>query len=225
MKVAVIQPHYLPWMGYFAMMDAVDVFVFYDDVQFSHQSWQQRNKIRLADGRVQWLTVPIHRDFGQRICDVKIQFGREWQDKHWETIKQSYSKAPYFNLYEPYIHEIYEVGWYNLSDLTIYMTRMLAEMLNIKVPRLYKSSDMGLEGKATDRLIMLLKKLGATEYVSGLAALDYIEEDKFTDIKLSWFVYVPAMYPQMHSEFISHLSAIDLLFNTGEDAIRYVRQR
>jgi len=222
MKVAVLQPMYLPWVGVFAMMDSVDAFVFYDDVQFSHQSWQQRNRIRLVDGRTQWLTVPIIRDFPQKINEVKIKFGREWQDNHWKTLEQAYSKTKGFQLYADYIREFYLVGWYNLSDLTIYTTRMIAEMIGIKMPRFYKSSEMELEGRATDRLIMLLKKLEATEYLSGLAAQSYIEEDKFTDIKLTWFVHTPKEYPQRHKEFVSHLSAIDLLMNAGEGAIEYV---
>ena len=225
MKVIVNQPTYIPWMGYFAMIDLADVFVFYDDVQFSVQSWQQSNRIKTAQG-IQKLTVPIERHFGQKINEVKINSFYTWGAKHWKSIGQSYSKAPYFEQYESYIRDTYEVGWYYLCDLNIYLIRLLTELLDVRIPKFVKSSERKLSGAKTDRLIPLLQELGATEYISGLAAKDYIGEDKFkeADIKLTWFNYQHPAYPQIRGEFISHLSAIDLLFNTGAEAINYIRR-
>ncbi len=223
--VVVNQPTYLPWIGYFAMMDMADAFVFLDDVQLSVQSWQQRNRIKTANG-TQWLTVPIIRQPGQRICDVSINYNTDWQRKHWESIKQAYSKAPYFNDYAPYIQEMYRVKWFLLSDYTMNFARNIALLLNVKIPSIYTSSAMFSVGSKTDRLISLLTNIGATEYVSGKAAQKYIEPEKFesSGIELTWFDYKHPVYPQIRGEFAPYLSALDLLFNTGEKAIEYIRK-
>lgn len=226
MIAVVNQPTYLPWIGYFAMMDKADTFVFYDDVQLSVQSWQQRNRIKTGNG-VQWLTIPIVREQGQRICDVAINYNTDWRKDHWETIKQAYSKAPYFKLYAPYIEEIYRVKWFLLSDYTVYIVRIMAMLLDIKMPSTYTSSAIFTTGSKTDRLISLLKNIGATEYVSGLAAKKYIEPEKFdkAGIDLKWFDYEHPVYPQIRDGFVAYLSAIDLLFNTGDKAIEFIRNQ
>lgn len=227
MKVAVVQPHYLPWIGYMALMDSVDVFVFYNDVQFSRQSWQQRNKIKLNSGEIHWLTVPVLSGKQHlRIKDMQINISDNWRRKHWDTIEQNYSKCPHFEPYSWYIEDLYASRWFYLADLTIYYTRILARLLNVKMPKTYLSSEFDLQGHKTDRLIMLLKQLEATEYISSLGAKSYIEEYQFkqANIKLTWFDYKHPQYPQKGKEFIPYLSAIDLLFNTGEDAINYIRQ-
>jgi len=224
MITVVNQPTYLPWIGYFAMMDRADNFVFYDDVQLSAQSWQQRNKIKTSSG-VQWLTIPIMREIGQRICDVKINHSTDWPRKHWKTIEQAYSKTEFFKTYGPYIDELYRVNWYLLGDFTMYVAKILAMLLDIKMPTIYTSSALFTEGTKTDRLISLLKNLKTTEYISGQAGRKYIEPEKFEEagIKLTWFEYDHPVYPQIRGEFIPYLSALDLLMNTGDKAIEYVR--
>ncbi len=208
-------------------MDSVDTFVFYNDVQFSRQSWQQRNKIKTNKGDVLWLTVPVlEGTHHRRINDIQINPSILWKRKHWETIEQNYSKSPCFNPYSWYIEDLYAGRWVYLADMTIYYTRILAMLLDIRMPRTLLSSDFDLQGRKTDRLIMLLKKLGATEYISGLGAKNYIEEEQFQQagIKLTWFDYKHPVYPQIGMEFIPYLSVLDLLFNTGEEATKYVRQ-
>lgn len=222
--ITCMQPTYLPWSGFLALMDKVDTFVYYDDVQLSHQSWQQRNRIKTSQG-VRWLTIPIVRQEFQRICDVKINYNTDWQRKHWETIEQSYSKAPYFNLYAPYISDIYRVKWFLLSDFNIYVIKILSMLTEIKIPVIYNSSSIFTEGSKTDRLISLLKNLGDKEYISAPAAKNYIEPEKFekAGIKLTWFEYEHPIYPQIRGEFISYLSVLDLLFNVGEKSVEYIR--
>ena len=224
MKVCVNQPTYLPWCGYLAMMDSCDMFVYYDDVQMSVQSWQQRNRIKSKDG-AKWLTIPIIHSQGQKICDTGINYATDWQRKHWQSISQAYSRSPHFSKYAPYIEELYAVRWYLLSDYCMYITNILAMGLNIKIPHIRTSSSIYSEGSKGDRLISLLKNLGATEYISGLAAKSYIEEEKFdkAGIKLTWFDYKHPEYPQLYGDFIPYLSVLDLLFNVGEDAITYIR--
>ncbi len=225
MKVAVCQPMYLPWIGYFALMDKVDVYVFYDDVQFSPQSWQQRNRIKTGNG-IQWLTIPIKRNFGQKICDVEINTDVIWRVNHAKAIEQAYSKAPNFEPYSWYIDDFYQMYWYYLSDLTIYESTFIAEMLDVELPEFLKSSEMNLTGSKDDRLLELLEKVGATEYISGVKAKDYIDEDKFkkAGIKLTWFEYEHPVYPQIRGEFVPYMSAIDLMFNVGKESVKYVHQ-
>ena len=225
MKVAVCQPHYLPWCGHLALIDSVDTYVFYDDVQFSPQSWQQRNRIKTANG-IQWLTIPIERNFPQKINEVKINFSKPWRDKHWETIQQSYSKAPFFKESAKFWEDFYQVRFFYLSDMTEYLTRMMMKGFNLKEPKYIQSSEMELEGDKTDRLIRLLTQIGATEYVSGVKARAYIEDDKFKEagIKLGWFDYKPQEYPQLYGEFIPYMSAIDLLMNTGDGSAEIIRK-
>jgi hypothetical protein len=227
MRVVVNQPTYLPWMGYFAMMHIADVFVFYDDVQFSPQSWQQRNRIKTPQG-VRWITVPVERNFGQKICDTQINTDQVWRRKHWKTIEQAYSKTPYYDMYGSYIEELYQTYFLKLSDLNIYFIKWLAELMDIKRPKFYLSSEMGLEGDRSGRLLSLLKKVGATEYISGLKAKDYLREDDFkkAGIKLTWFNYKHPEYPQIRRKlgFIPYLSVVDLLLNNGSRSIGFIEE-
>lgn len=227
MKAVVLQPTYLPWMGYFGMIDIADVFVFYDDVQFSGQSWQQRNKIKSMNGDWMWLSIPIVRNFGQNINEVRINNATDWRKKHWASISQSYVKTPYFKDYKEEIENIYESEWEYLCDLNISIIKKLSELLGVDMPKFIKSSELkDITGEKTDRLLLILGKIGAAEYISGPAAKDYIEIDKFKErgIKLYWYEYQHPVYPQIRGEFIPYLSAIDLLFNTGSEALKYIRE-
>lgn len=224
MRVVVLQPTYLPWMGYLGMVDLADIFVFYDDVQFSVQSWQQRNKIKTAQGWI-WLTVPVVRQFGSTINDTRINNITNWNKKHWESIKQSYSKAPFFEKYALIFQGVYENEWEYLADLNISLIKKTAEILGLET-KFMVSSELKSEGVKTERLMNILNKIGATEYISGPGARDYIEVDKFKEnsVKLYWYEYQHPVYPQIRGEFIPYLSVIDLLFNTGDEALRYIRE-
>jgi len=223
-RVAILQPTYLPWMGYYGIIDVADTFVFYDDVQFSVQSWQQRNKIKTAQGWM-WLTVPIVREFGLRINDTRINNSTNWNKKHWESIRQNYSKAPFFEQFVPIFQEVYEDEWEYLASLNITLIKKIAEILGLKT-KFILSSELNVEGIKMERLLNMLKKIGASEYISGPGAKDYIEVNSFreNDIKLYWYEYEHPVYLQKRGEFMPYLSVIDLLFNTGDEAIRYIRE-
>lgn len=216
MKVAILQPHFLPYIGHFKMMDMVDKWVFYDDVQFEKQSWQTRNKL-LINGEARWISVPVESHLGDKINEVKIK-GHPWE-KIWKTVSESYCHAPYFEPYYEIVMDMILSEWTFLCDKNIYLERMMCELLNVDMPEFILSSTLDLKGSKTDRVLDCLHKLNATEYISGQAAKDYIEEDKF-DLKLTWFEFEHPVYPNMKQ---SYLSALDLLFNTGEDAINYIR--
>ena len=227
MRAVVLQPTYLPWMGYFGMIDIADIFVFYDDVQFSVQSWQQRNKIKSMNGNWMWLSVPIVRNFGRNIKEVQINNAADWRKKHWASISQSYAKTAYFKDYKEEIENIYESEWEYLCDLNISVIKKVAGLLSVRMPQFIRSSELeDISGEKTDRLLLTLKKIGADEYISGPAAKEYMEGNKLEQkgIKLYWYEYQHPAYPQIRGEFIPYLSAIDLVFNTGSEALKYIRE-
>lgn len=227
MKAVVLQPTYLPWMGYFGMMDLADVFVFYDDVQFVKQSWQQRNRIKSSDGKWIWLSVHILQKFGQNINEVQIVDTFDWRKKHWASINQLYGKAPHFEKYRDDLEDIYKREWKFLSELNIFIITRMCELFGIKVPVLLRSSALGeLTGKSTERLLLILEKIGADTYIGNPGSKEYIEVDRFKEkgMDLYWYEYQHPVYPQIRGEFVPYLSAIDLLFNTGELSCQYIRE-
>ncbi|MDD5509200.1 MAG: WbqC family protein [Dehalococcoidales bacterium] len=224
MRSVVLQPTYLPWMGYFGMVDAADIFVFYNDVQFSPQSWQQRNRIKTSQGWI-WLSVPVVRQFGSKINGTRINNSTDWNKKHWESIKQSYTKAPFFEQWAPIFKEVYDNEWEYLADLNVTLIQKIAKALGLET-KFAVSSDLEIGGVKTERLVNTLQKIGADEYVSGPGAKDYIDVDSLREkgIKLYWYEYQHPVYPQIRGEFVPYLSVIDLLFNTGAEAVRYIRE-
>lgn len=229
-----------------AMIHSCDAFVFLDDVQFEKQSWQQRNRIKGTNGQPMWLTVPVMRDFGQKINEVQINTQLNWQKKHAESIKQAYSKAPFWYRYNRDFLLFYAFDgtlnlgalscvppWRSLCELNIKMIYWLQEELCIDCPEYFRASDLRTlaaeaNGTATDRLVALLQRVGTTEYLANPGSMGYLEpeRDKFdkAGIDLKVFNFHHPVYPQIRGNFISHLSAIDLLFNTGNKAIDYIRE-
>ena len=226
MKAAILQPAYLPWSGYFGLIDLVDVFIYYDDVQFVKQSWQQRNKIKSQNSKI-WLTVPIYRKFGQKINSVRINNSTNWINKHYKSIYHSYNKATYFEKYDKEISKIYDEDWEYLCDSDIYIIEELSKLMKLNKPTFIKSSDIeDIKGKKTDRLLNILDSLDIDEYISGPAARNYIEPLKFinTNIKLFWYEFNHPIYPQIGEDFSPYMSVIDLLFNTGEESVNFIRK-
>ena len=226
MKAVILQPTYLPWMGYIGLIDIADIFVFYDDVQFVERSWQRRNRIKMPN-KVIWLSVPVIKKFGQKINEVKINNNINWAEKHWKSIKYAYSKAQFFEHYAYIFKRIYEYKkWEHLVDLNVTIIKEITKLLGLDDTKFMFSSELNVEGKKTIRLINILNKIGADEYITGPAAKSYIEIDKFkkAGIALHWYEFKHPAYPQLYGEFIPYLSVIDLLFNIGEDAINYIRK-
>jgi hypothetical protein len=227
MKAVIMQPTYLPWIGYFGMIDIADVFVFYDDVQFEKQSWQQRNKIKTSTGDWMWLSVPIIRNFGQIIKDTQINNSTDWKKDHWQSIHQTYAKAPFFKEYQSDIENIYLKEWEYICDLNINLICRLSELLNIRLPHFVKSSEIqDIDGRKTDRLFPVLEQIGAYEYITSPGTKNYLEINKFKErgIKVYWYEFQHPKYPQNKGDFIPYLSIIDLLFNTGNKSGNYIRE-
>ncbi|MFF2091716.1 WbqC family protein [Paenibacillus sp. NPDC058174] len=223
-RVAVIQSNYIPWKGYFDIINDVDSFIFYDNVQYTKNDWRNRNKIKSAAGS-QWITIPVNAQSDQLICDVEIP-NSNWASKHYKTLNALYSKAPYFKQYKSFLEYIYmERSWSNLSSLNQYLIKHISqEYLGIttefKDSREYTSS-----GKKLDRLIGLLKSAQTTTYLSGPAASDYIDSARFNEEGIELIYKDYKNYPeynQFHPPMDHYVSILDLLFHTGPDSAYFI---
>ena len=224
MKVAVDQPNYIPWKGYFDLINDVDLFVFYSDVQYTVRDWRNRNKIITPNGEM-WLSVPCGKDTRRLICEARMT-DEEWQRKHYETLKFAYGRKPYFGWVKPLLDEVYlERRWEYLCDLDIFLTKRIArDYLNIKT-EFADSRDYETRGVKHERMLSLLEEVGADIYESGPAAKAYIIPEDYTmrGIELRWKLYdgYPE-YPQGDNGFNHNVSILDLLCNVGEEAPYYI---
>ena len=227
MKVVILQPSYIPWRGYFHQIQKADLFVFYDCVQYDDRSWRNRNKIKTPQA-AKWLTVPVNsrgcQTLGTKIADIPIVWDLPWPQKHVRAIQMSYGKAPFFCKYSGLLRSIYERRDEKLADFTCASTELIARALGIKHTQFIRSSSLPAEGTKTDRLLSLLRHVGATHYISGPSAKSYIETEKFSAarITIEFVDYEYEDYPQMYGKFIPDLSILDLLFNTGPEASRFI---
>jgi hypothetical protein len=224
-KVAVLQSNYIPWKGYFDIINSVDLFIFYDDVEFKKNDWRNRNKIKTTNG-TKWLTIPCGRQNFKKIYEVE-PINLSWQSQHWNLIKLHYSKSPYFNHYKKFFENMYlNQNWKNLSKLNQHLIKTISlEFLNIKT-QFDDSRNYDIKGKGMNRLINLLKKVNATKYISGPSAKAYISSNRFLSegIHLEWMNYnnYPE-YSQLYPPFEHAVSIIDLLFNTGPNAENFFK--
>jgi hypothetical protein len=227
----ILQPSYIPWRGYFHQIHRADVFVFYDDVQYDKHGWRNRNRIKTANG-VQWLTIPVHShgcvNSGTRIKDIAIDGRRDWAAKHWTTLKQAYARrAPYFARYAPLLEAFYQQRPALLADFVIELTIAVARELGITHTRFLRSSELDVTGEGTDRLIAILRKIDADHYVTGPAARDYIDAEKFASagIGLEYMVYDYPPYEQLYPPYEPRVSILDLLFMQGPQAPGFIWDR
>jgi hypothetical protein len=221
-----MQPHYLPWPGYFNLMSKVDKYIFLDDVQFSKNSWQSRNQI-IVNNHKKWITIPTKKSsLKTNINNKLIDFSKNWQLKQSKTIIQAYSKHSYIKDLEELMNFCNTIKLLNLSDYNIEILKFLSFKLNIKV-EFIKSSVFNSKKERTYRVIEILEKIKASEYLSPIGAKDYLEQDKFNEItkvklKFNDFQSMPYVQKKLKS-FLPNLSIIDLIANLGwTEATRYV---
>jgi hypothetical protein len=225
-RCAIVQPSYIPWRGYFDLIRRVDIFVFYDDVQYDRRGWRNRNRIKTPRGS-EWLTIPVHARGAQLtalpICAVETA-DSNWPAEHLAALRRNYRAAPHFERYEQWLIETYASRPPLLADFTIQTTMELARMLGVHQTRFLRASSLRVSGRKTDRLLAVLETLGATTYLSGPSAQNYIEPEKFdrAGVALEWMTYDYPEWPQLHPPYDGHVSVLDLLFMTGEDAPRYI---
>lgn len=219
-RVAVLQSNYLPWKGYFDIIHDVDLFIFYDDVQYTKNDWRNRNRIKAPTGTT-WLTVPAGANLDRLICEVRLP-DSNWQLKHWKSLRQNYSRAPFFGKYQEFFAQVYiDMRWETLSQLNQFLIKSISrEFLGIRTP-FEDSRQFPLAGDRQDRLMNLLGQVGCAQYLSGPAGRNYLDGQMFDSagIKLEYKDYggYPE-YKQMYPPFDHFVSVIDLLFNVGDAA-------
>lgn len=216
-RVAIVQPNYVPWRGYFHLIASVDEFILLDDVQYTARDWRNRNLVKTADG-VRWLTIPVHGGRDLRINEVEIA-DPGWGAMHLAVLTQAYRSAPAFERTMAWLSGLYAGEWRLLSDACgAFLERICAE-LGIAT-RLSAASAYGAGGSKSRRLLELCLAAGADEYVSGPAARSYLDEGIFAraGIAVRWFDYPYRPYPQLHGPYEPRLSILDLLLNLGTEA-------
>ncbi len=223
MICAIMQPTYLPWIGYFDLVDRVDKFVFLDDAKVSKQSWGVRNRIRTAQGEL-YLTVPLknYRDHEARLfTNTEIDYGRGWTGKHLKTIAQAYAKAPHFAEVFADLEALLGESYPAIGDLNISAIRRFSERIGIATDFFRASRLAGTPGQKDGRLVAICRAVGASRYLSPQGSAVYIEKERpggaFPEagIALDYHNFAHPVYPQRGSDFLSHMAIVDLLMNCG----------
>jgi WbqC-like protein family len=226
-RVAIHQPQYLPWLGYLAKWAAADLFIVLDVVQYEKQGWQNRNRIKTRAG-ARWLTVPVHASLGEPISAITIDRSRPWPARHLRAIEHAYARAPALSAYRDELRRFYATPWTRLAALATDSARWLARAFGITTPlRLASELSEGLAPPSTPtgRLVSLCRAAGADTYLAGEHGAAYMDLSEFTRAGIGVLAqrYEHPVYPQVHGEFVSHLSALDLLLTVGEGAFAILR--
>jgi hypothetical protein len=225
--VAIMQPTYLPWCGYINMIDSVDQFVLYDTVQFTHKTWQHRNRIRARDGNLVWLTIPTQAPHRQPISSIRIA-DDTWRAKHWRTIQSAYTHTPHWHELRDMLEPTYDTYWHTLADLTTNLIRDIAGYLNITT-RITRASDMpDMRTGKLERIEDTLRAIAATHFLEPIAVgdlhiLGLLPPTRIADAKLIWHHYTPVEYQQGNMPWQPYLSVIDLIAWHGRGALDIIR--
>ncbi len=225
MRVAILQSNYIPWKGYFDIIGSVDAFVLYDDMQYTKNDWRNRNKIKTQNG-LQWLSIPVRQESLHQKINETIITDAKWASNHWKSIAQSYAKAPYFRAYKEQFEALYkDATQTHLSEINRYFIDAMSSILGIKT-KIYDSREFVLADGKSERLLALCQDLGATTYLSGPAAKDYLDESIFkaANIAVEWMDYSHyTPYHQLFPPFEHGVSVIDLIFNEGINAKNFLK--
>jgi WbqC-like protein family len=224
-RVAILQSNYIPWKGYFDLIRCVDEFILYDCVQYTRSDWRNRNRIKTRRGP-RWLTIPVKMRgrFGQSIEEAAVA-DPGWSRSHWDALEFNYHAAPYFAEYRDLFRQLYlDSREQQLSAINRRFISAICDLLGIGT-KITRATDYSMSGGPTERLIDLCRAAAATEYVSGPAGRNYLEPGQFLSagISLSFMSYDGYReYPQLFPPFEHQVSVVDLIFNTGPEAKRFL---
>lgn len=229
---AIMQPTFIPWLGYFDLMDKVDVFVYYDDVQLAKRSWQVRNRLKNDQGEL-WLTIPINKTKSRSdttIKEAQINYGEPWPKKHLKSLQHAYGKSNFFDSVFALIEENYLAEYSTLGAFNISIIEAIAKKIGIETKRIRSSELSDISGSKDIRLVEINKALDIQNYLSPQGSAEYINESNpggaFVEngIDLYYHSYAHPEYPQLFGEFIPYLGVFDLLFNVGfENSLDIIR--
>lgn len=225
-KVAIIQSNYIPWKGYFDIINQVDHFVFLDSAQYTVRDWRNRNKLKSAHG-IKWLTIPNNGTQSVKINQVKIDNSIDWRNKHLNFMEMNYAKGEYFCEVYPIIRSwYYKKDWEGLSDFNQFVIKEICWRIGINT-KFHNSDEFDLIPGKNENIIHLLKQLNGDLYLSGPAALDYLKSELFAaagiDLKIMDYSNY-STYNQPWQEFFHHVSILDLLFCRGWNCLKYLTQ-
>jgi hypothetical protein len=225
-KIAILQSNYIPWKGYFDIIQKSDVFVIYDEVQYTKNDWRNRNLIKTPNG-LEWLTIPVNqKNLEQKINETCVS-QNNWNKKHWNTLVGNYSKAPFFKRYSEEFKDLFlGIETDNLSEINLIFIKKINSLFEINT-EIIDSQSLQLIGDKNERLIEAVKKLNGTHYISGPAAKSYLNIEAFEkeEIHVEWMDYSNyPEYPQMFSPFKHNVTILDLLFNVGPDAKKFLNK-
>ncbi|MCG2712339.1 MAG: WbqC family protein [Candidatus Omnitrophica bacterium] len=223
-RIAIMQPGYLPWLGFFELMYNCDLFVFLDDVQYTKRDWRNRNRIRTHNGW-QWLTVPaFNRNKREQLLkNVQINNQINWQKQHFNALRINYRKSKFFDSFSLELESIYFKSWDNLLELNIELILYLAKMFSIETPYIFSSS-LNIKNTKSERILEICKLLNANELYDSKAASNFLDLSLFEKEKITvkFQDYRHPVYEQVYKPFIAYLSAIDLLFNCGAESLKII---
>ena len=224
-KIAILQSNYIPWKGYFDLINMVDEFILYDEVQYTKNDWRNRNIIKTSQG-LKWLTIPVRqKSLNQLIKDTKVSDPR-WRKKHWATLSQNYSKAKYFKTYKEIFEQLYlSSNEEYLSEINYNFISTINQILGITTKLRY-SSEFNLMNGQTEKLLGICKDSKADIYISGPSAKDYFNKElaKKENIQVEWIDYSEYKeYKQLHLPFEHGVSILDLIFNEGVDTTKFMK--
>jgi len=225
MIVAIHQPQYLPWIGYFDKLDRADVFVLLDNVQYKKNEWQNRNRIRTSQGW-QWITVPVLYHYPEKIDAVKINNTTDWRRKHLNALVYNYSKAPFFKEHRLFFEETFSSHWENLVEINVHIIQYLNRALGIN-KEIVLASRLSLREEPTERLVDICKHVQADTYLSGKDGAKYMNSDTFAqaNIQVTFQDFHHPAYSQLHEPFEPFMSIVDLLFNHGRSSLEIIRSQ
>jgi len=236
MRIGILQPGYLPWLGFFDQMDKVDLFILLDTVQYTKNDWRNRNRIKTFQG-MQWLTVPISFKLGDTIAEALV-VDSNWRRKHLRALELNYGSAKYFDWLFPDLKILLQARWTSLSKLNFMLLSFLKKKLSISTKLVLMSyyidnkasihtyiTDKSKDIKPNMRLVNICKEFGATEFLEGKSGCNYMDIKLFekNGIHVEFHDFKHPVYPQLHGEFIPYLSIVDLLFNCGDKSLYYLR--
>ncbi len=221
------QPAYLPWLGYLERISISDKFVILDQVQFEKNSFINRNKIKTNEETI-WLTVPVNlkNHLESSIKNTDININDKWKIKHWKTIKQNYSKAPFFDLHKDFFEEAYKKKWKTINEVNHFFLKYLLKLFDIKT-EIFLLSDLNVKKKKNDLLIEICDLFSADVFIFGSQGKDYFSEEKFKkkSIKTLFHKFEYKVYKQLGENFIPNLSSLDLIMNENpENLAKYLKK-
>jgi hypothetical protein len=224
-RVAILQPGYLPWLGFFDQADSVDLFVLYDNVQYTKQDWRNRNRIKTQSG-VDWLTVPVQKFASEaRINEVRIAQDGKWAKKHLNLIQNAYRKAPHFEGVWGELEKLLMSPRDLLQDLDHALASWMASKMGIRCEWKWAHEIPTTSEEKSEKLLQICKSVGANEFIDGAAAESFLKVESFHEagITIQFQEYQHPVYPQLWGEFQPYLSALDLMFNCGPESLAVIR--